>query len=191
MNRMKYNGRYGRAPVRHGRARIETSVALHAMGISPVRPSAMDGRGLKPRYCAGKRAPPLGAPVRHGRARIETDSPIHENLELTGAPVRHGRARIETGRFKTSVRKHARVRPSAMDGRGLKRFAAAHFERRHSVRPSAMDGRGLKPPHREEPARKELGAPVRHGRARIETLPMGMCIIRKSRCARPPWTGED
>ena len=37
-----------RAPVRHGRARIETCPASAVAAFEHVRPSAMDGRGLKP-----------------------------------------------------------------------------------------------------------------------------------------------
>ena len=60
------------APVRHGRARIETYFNREI--ILSIR----------------------GAPVRHGRARIETDYAIPLAVVHFRAPVRHGRARIET-----------------------------------------------------------------------------------------------
>ena len=58
------------------------------------------------------------------------------------------------------------VRPSAMDGRGLKPYTFVENHIPQYVRPSAMDGRGLKP---------SLDAPS-------DASP---------ECARPPWTGED
>ena len=129
------------APVRHGRARIET-------------------------YSEQVRKLEAGsAPVRHGRARIET-IPAHYRLSfITCAPVRHGRARIETDEAG-EINPDEIVRPSAMDGRGLKLRSLDPIRRNSHVRPSAMDGRGLK-------------------------LFISRDSPTHSLCARPPWTGED
>ena len=58
------------------------------------------------------------------------------------------------------------MRPSAMDGRGLKPGFCRSLDIFTRVRPSAMDGRGLKPS-------------------------FFLYHIRDIECARPPWTGED
>ena len=83
------------------------------------------------------------APVRHGRARIETHSLFSREISIKCAPVRHGRARIETYKRFQAVN-IGFVRPSAMDGRGLKRSQFHSAQIQQGVRPSAMDGRGLK-----------------------------------------------
>ena len=61
----------------------------------------------------------MRAPVRHGRARIETSKLASLPRHILCAPVRHGRARIETD-YVHIFKRQLHVRPSAMDGRGLK-----------------------------------------------------------------------
>ena len=82
------------------------------------------------------------------------------------------------------------VRPSAMDGRGLKQTDYQNRAQWERVRPSAMDGRGLKLRRSDD---REIDEQVRpsamdgRGLKRMHATD----LIAKHVCARPPWTGED